>query len=136
MQRLLADVSPERLEADLKLERRQGERYLGCTGRIEWLASYVPIRPAEARAFIPGRSSAVELDEDEIAELGHGLTLALTAYAELGFESFNLALYGVPPGADGYMLNLRLAARSNLKPSTGRTRRCASVRRSSWSRSG
>jgi UDPglucose--hexose-1-phosphate uridylyltransferase len=116
MQRLLADVPPERFEAYLKVERRQGERYLGSTGRIEWLASFAPIGPAEVRAFIPGRSTTVELDEDEIAELGHGLTLTLTAYADLGFESFNLALYGVPPGTTGYMLNLRLAVRSNLKP--------------------
>jgi hypothetical protein len=49
-------------------------------------------------------------------ELARGLSLALGAYAEMGFESFNLALYGAPPGTTGYVLNLRLAARSNLKP--------------------
>ena len=34
----------------------------------------------------------------------------------MGFESFNLAIYGAPPGTTGYPLNLRLACRSNLKP--------------------
>jgi galactose-1-phosphate uridylyltransferase len=58
----------------------------------------------------------VEADQDLVAELAHGLTLALNAYAEMGFESFNLAVYGAPPGTDGYPLNLRLACRSNLKP--------------------
>jgi galactose-1-phosphate uridylyltransferase len=116
MQRLLADVPAERFAAYLELERRRGERYLGNTGRIHWLASFAPIAPAEVRAFIGGRSSPVELDDDDVEELGHGLTLALRGYAELGFESFNLALYGAPPGSEGYVLNLRLAARSNLKP--------------------
>ena len=34
----------------------------------------------------------------------------------MGFESFNFALYGAPPGTESYPLNLRLACRSNLKP--------------------
>jgi galactose-1-phosphate uridylyltransferase len=58
----------------------------------------------------------VELDDELTDELAHGLALALGAYAEMGFESFNLAIYGAPPCTAGYPLNLRLAARSNLKP--------------------
>jgi len=115
MQRLLADAPPERFEAYVKLERQDGARYLGNTGRIEWLASFAPIAPAELRAFIPGRSSPAELEQDEVAELGHGLRLALNGYADLGFESFNLALYGAPRESEGYVLNLRLGARSNLR---------------------
>jgi galactose-1-phosphate uridylyltransferase len=115
MQRLLAAVPPARFAAYLEAEK-DSERYLGNTGRIEWLTSFAPIAPAELRALVPGYASPVELDSDLVAELGHGLTLALGAYAELGFESFNLALYGAPPGTDGYVLNLRLGARSNLKP--------------------
>jgi UDPglucose--hexose-1-phosphate uridylyltransferase len=115
LQRMLAGLPPARFEAYLQAERG-GERYLGNTGRIEWLASFAPIAPAELRAFIAGCASPAELDSDAVAELGRGLTLALHAYAELGFESFNLAIYGAPPGTDGYPLNLRLGARSNLKP--------------------
>ena len=73
------------------------------------------IAPAELRAFVPGISSPVEADDDLVAELAHGLTLAMHAYAEMGFESFNLAAYGAPPGVEGYPLNLRLACRSNLR---------------------
>jgi UDPglucose--hexose-1-phosphate uridylyltransferase len=114
-QRLLADVPAERFEAYLDAERRIGERYLGCTGRVEWLVSFAPVAPAELRAFVGAISSPVELDEDLVAEVAHGLTLALHAYAEMGFESFNLAIYGAPPATDGYQLNLRLACRSNLR---------------------
>ena len=116
LQRMLAEVPAERFEAYLQTERRAGERYLGDTGRVDWLVSFAPIAPAELRAFIRGISSPVELDDDLVVELACGLVLALNAYAEMGFESFNLAVYGAPPGTDAYPLNLRIACRSNLSP--------------------
>ena len=116
MQRLLAAVPATRFEAYLRAERRAGERVLGNTGRVEWLVSFAPIAPAELRAFVEGVASPVELEDDLIEELAHGLTLTLNAYADMGFQSFNLAIYGAPPGSAGYPLNLRIACRSNLKP--------------------
>jgi UDPglucose--hexose-1-phosphate uridylyltransferase len=115
-QRLLAEVPAERYAAYLEAERRSGERYLGDTGRVQWLASFAPVAPAELRAFAPGVCSPAELGDDLVDELAHGLLLALGVYAEHGFESFNLAVYGAPPGTAGYPLNLRLACRSNLTP--------------------
>ncbi len=114
VQRLLASVPAARFDDYLAAERRSGERVLGRTGRVQWLASFAPIAPAELRAFLAGVSSPAELDEDLIAELADGLTRALHAYGEMGYESFNLAIYGAPPGTAGYPLNLRIACRSNL----------------------
>jgi UDPglucose--hexose-1-phosphate uridylyltransferase len=116
VQRMLADVPPARFEAYLEAERRGGERHLGSTGRVEWLVGFAPIAPAELRAFIGEVPSTADLDDDLIAELAHGLVCALCAYAEMGFESFNLAVYGAPRGTVGYPLNVRIACRSNLKP--------------------
>jgi UDPglucose--hexose-1-phosphate uridylyltransferase len=114
LQRLLADVQAQRFEDYLAAERRAGERYLGGIDRVEWLVSFAPIAPAELRAFIPGASSPVELDDDAVSELATGIAIALNLYAEAGFQSFNMAIYGAPPGTQGYPLNLRLACRSNL----------------------
>jgi len=114
-QRLLADVPAERFGAYLDAERRSGERYLGDTGRIHWLASFAPVAPGEVRAFLPGVASPAELTGDLVEELAQGLALALAGYADMGFESFNCAVYGAPPGTGGYPLNLRLACRSNLR---------------------
>jgi UDPglucose--hexose-1-phosphate uridylyltransferase len=116
VQRMLAELPPHRFCDYLDAERRSSERYLGNTGRVEWLASFAPIAPAELRAFAAGACSPAELDEDLIAELAHGLALALGGYAQMGFQSFNLAIYGAPPGTEGYPLNLRLACRSNPRP--------------------
>src|SRR6185312_12298931 len=116
VQRQLAQVPAERFADYLDTERRSGERFLGNTERVEWLVSFAPIAPAELRAFVRGVSSPVELDDDLIAELAHGLTNSLGAYADMGYESFNLAMYGAPPATAGYALNLRIACRSNLGP--------------------
>lgn len=116
LQRMLAAVPPARFEAYLQAERRSGERRLGNTGHVEWVASFAPIAPAELRAFLPAVASPAELSDELIEELAHGLTLAVHAYAELGYQSFNLAMYGAPRGHAGYPLNLRVACRSNLAP--------------------
>jgi UDPglucose--hexose-1-phosphate uridylyltransferase len=115
-QRLLADVPGARFDACVEAERRAGERYLGSTGRVDWMASFAPVAPGELRAFVAGVASPVELDAELIEELGQGIAVALRFYAELGFESFNMAIYGAPVGTAGYRLNLRIACRSNLQP--------------------
>lgn len=115
-QRLLAETPRDRFREYLDLERHIGERDLGSTGRVDWLASFAPIAPVELRAFVSGLASPVELDDDLVEELGAGIAIALNFYAELGFETFNMAMYGAPPGTEAYPLNLRLACRSNLQP--------------------
>jgi UDPglucose--hexose-1-phosphate uridylyltransferase len=112
-QQLLADLPAGRFADYLATERRLGARYLGGRGRVEWLAAFAPVGPAELRAFVPGVSAPVELDEPLVAELGWGIATALGLYAELGFESFNLALYGLPAG---HPLMLRLVCRQNPRP--------------------
>lgn len=116
MQRMLAAVPAERFEAYLRAEREAGERHLSSSGRVEWVAAFAPIAPAELRAFVPAVASPAQLDRELIDELAHGLSIALRTYAEMGFESFNLALYGAPPDTSGYPLNLRIGCRSNLRP--------------------
>lgn len=112
-QRLLADTPPGRFAAYLATERRLGQRHLGSTGRVEWLAAFAPVGPGELRALVPGVAAPAELDDELVAELGAGVSTALGLYAELGFESFNLALYGLPPG---HPLLLRMVCRQNPRP--------------------
>jgi galactose-1-phosphate uridylyltransferase len=115
-QRLLADVPGERFAEYLATEKALGERYLGSTGAVEWLASFAPVGFHELRALLPGIRSPEQLSPDLVGELGAGLARALNLYAELGMQSFNLAVYGAPADVAGYVLNLRLVSRSNLQP--------------------
>jgi len=110
MQVLLAGVPEATIRDYLDTERRLGARHLGNSGRIEWLTSFAPVGFNEIRAFVPGAAGVGDLDDSLVEELGRGLSAALNVYAEMGFQSFNWALYG------GTVLNLRLVTRSNLKP--------------------
>jgi galactose-1-phosphate uridylyltransferase len=112
-QRLLAGLPAGRFADYLASERRLGARHLGGRGRVEWLAAFAPVGPAELRAFVPGVAAPAELDEPLVAELGWGIATALGLYAELGFESFNLTLYGLPAG---HPLTLRMVCRQNPQP--------------------
>jgi UDPglucose--hexose-1-phosphate uridylyltransferase len=114
MQRLLSEVPPARFRDYLAQERAEGARYLGGRDRVEWLASFAPLGSCELRAFVQGIASPTSLDAETVEELGAGIATAAGLYAELGYGSFNLALYGAPPGSDGYPLNLRMICRSSL----------------------
>jgi UDPglucose--hexose-1-phosphate uridylyltransferase len=116
MQRLLSEAPASRFRDYLDHERAEGVRYLGAVDRVEWLASFAPVGPCELRAFVPGVASPTMLDDETVEELGAGIATAAGLYAELGYGSFNLALYGAPPGFDGYPLNLRMICRSSLAP--------------------
>ena len=113
-QRLLADIPSERFDDYVQTERRVGARYLGSTGRVDWLASFAPVGPGELRAVIWEATSPGELDRDLVDEVGWGIATALGLYAELGFTSFNLATYGTPPGDDARPMLVRTVCRANL----------------------
>jgi galactose-1-phosphate uridylyltransferase len=109
LQRLLAAVEPGRVRDYLALEQEEGQRLIAAADGVVWLASFAPLGPAEVRAYVVERSSPDELDETLLARLAAGISRVLGVYARLGFESFNLALYGMPAGRP---LELRLVARA------------------------
>lgn len=116
VQELLARVPGARFRDYLETERTLGERHLGTLGGVDWLASFAPFGFNELRAFVPGVASLIQLSDEHVAALAEGIARALNLYAELGYQCFNLAIYGAPPETDGYLLNARLVCRSNLQP--------------------
>jgi UDPglucose--hexose-1-phosphate uridylyltransferase len=113
-QRALADIPAERFTDYVETERRLGVRYLGNTGRVAWLASFAPAGPGELRAVVSEASTPAELDGDLVDEVGWGIATALGLYAELDFGSFNLAMYGTPPGGTARPMLVRMVCRANL----------------------
>lgn len=111
-QRLLAEQPPTAIRDYVALEKRDGERYIGATGQAEWVASFAPSGPAEIRGFCFGCSSPVDLSEESVEDIARGIPLALKVYAGLGFQSFNLAIYGAPARTAANVLTVRLVARA------------------------
>jgi galactose-1-phosphate uridylyltransferase len=111
-QRLFAELEPGRIDEYLETERESAERFIASKGRVEWLASFAPAGLAEIRAFVAGAQTTVELDEEAIAALASGLSTVFGLYAQLGFQSFNLAIHG----AAGGQLVLRVVGRAYFGP--------------------
>lgn len=109
MQRLLAAVLPGDLHAYVAAEREDGTRLVASSEGIDWMASFAPLGPAEICGFVGEAGSPHELEDASIDELARGIPAVLRVYDELGFQSFNLALYGLP-GAE--TLLLRIVARA------------------------
>jgi UDPglucose--hexose-1-phosphate uridylyltransferase len=116
VQHLLAGLGPARVREYLELERQDAERLISSTGRVEWVATFAPVGPAEIRAFVADAASPEQLDESVLAELADGLSRALRLYASLGFQSFNFALSGIPARAPHSLLVLRLVGRAYFGP--------------------
>jgi UDPglucose--hexose-1-phosphate uridylyltransferase len=115
-QRLFTKLLPSRVRRYVELERDSGERLIGSSGRVAWLASFAPAGLAEIRAFVAGAASTVDLDDEAIAEVAAGLSNVLRLYAQLGFQSFNLALHEVAANGADATLVLRLVARAYFGP--------------------
>jgi galactose-1-phosphate uridylyltransferase len=109
MQRLLAAVPAEDVHAYVTAERESGERFLASSEGIDWIAGFAPLGPAEVYAFVDGIGSPHELEDARIDELARGISAVLRLYDRLGFQSFNLALYGIPGARTSI---LRLVARA------------------------
>jgi galactose-1-phosphate uridylyltransferase len=114
IQEQLSAVPAERFGDYVETERRLGERYLGNLGGVEWLVGFAPFGFNELRALAPGVGSPEQLDEERVGALAEGITRALNLYGELGYQSFNLAVYGAP--TPGHVLSVRLVCRSNVQP--------------------
>lgn len=113
LQSLLAKVSAELFADYVATERGLGERFIADTGRVSWLASFAPVGFNEIRAIIPGHRSPAQLDDSLVEELGAGMAAVLNVYAEMGQQSYNMALLGSPPQGGDTMLMLRMVCRAN-----------------------
>lgn len=115
-QRGLREIAPARLREYVEAEVERGERRLGSTGTIDWLASFAPAGLAEVRAFAFDAGSPAELADDRVEEIALGVALVLGLYDELGFQSFNLAIDGAAGLPGGFPLRIRLVARAVFGP--------------------
>ncbi len=94
-------------------------RVVGRTGGWTW---YVPFAPSgvlgDCRAVLPGRSTVLDLDDEDVAAFAAGLRRALAGFATAGLWSFNLTLFpdraGAPAGR--HALSARLVPRLYIDP--------------------
>jgi UDPglucose--hexose-1-phosphate uridylyltransferase len=82
----------------------------------DWLVSFAPVGFNELRAFVPDVGSPAALAAEQTLDLAEGISRVLNLYADLGFQSFNMALVGAHPESEDGCLFLQLVCRSNPQP--------------------
>ncbi|MFW6045915.1 MAG: hypothetical protein ACOC8O_03575 [Natronomonas sp.] len=74
-------------------EERDGPRYIGTSGDVEWLAPFAPRHHRHVRGILPERPRA---GSDVIEDVASGLKTVLDHYADNGLNSFNFSLFVSP----------------------------------------
>lgn len=99
-------------------EQRLGLRAIATLGGWRWLAAYAPQGCNEVLAVHERAQDFTALPAGELAALASGISKVLGAYGELGYLSFNYALFSVRQDvpAPGFRLLLRIITRQNLSP--------------------
>lgn len=80
---------------DLLDEERDGERYVGQVGDVEWYAPFAPQHHYHVRGVVTGTAD-VDAESTVMGDLAMGLTNTLSFFAEEGLNSFNFAVQLVP----------------------------------------
>ncbi len=94
-------------------ERASGERSIGRTGDVEWLAAFAPAHQREVWGVLPGVGSLAELDDAQARSFGEGIARVVSYYEEIGTHPFTFAFLSLPEagGGDRFALHVRICAR-------------------------
>ena len=101
---------------DLVAEEKGGPRYIGQTGRWQWLTPFSPLGNNEVMAVHEDLGDLDELTDDDLSDLSSGIAKVLAYYESLGHLSYNYALYSVRKerGDASFRALLKIITRQNL----------------------
>lgn len=78
--------------SDLVDEERGGDRYVGSTGAVDWLAPFAPKHHYQVTGVVDG-AGPLGPDDGAVDDLADGLVRVLASYADAGLNAFNFALH-------------------------------------------
>jgi galactose-1-phosphate uridylyltransferase len=113
----LARTEESFFAALLRAERAAGERLVGTTGNVQWVAAWAPAHQKEIWGILPGTASLGALSDADAAAFGDGISRVVSFYEESGIHPFTLAFLSSPDPADpGFALHVKVCARPALRP--------------------
>jgi UDPglucose--hexose-1-phosphate uridylyltransferase len=100
---------------DVLVEQEQeiGSRFIGRTGRVEWLAAYAPSHQREIWGVLRGIGSLAELKDEDADGFGEGIARVIAYYESLGNHPFTLAFFSSPQAgsAGHFALHVKICSR-------------------------
>lgn len=104
---------------DLVDAEKPGERYLGATGRIDWLAAFAPLSPGDVIGVLKGCSTIDDITEGHLEDLALGMQKVIRYYDTVNLPAFNMALYFAGREDRGFCCTARMIGRFTLFPLVG-----------------
>ncbi|MBN1880122.1 hypothetical protein JW823_08430 [bacterium] len=99
-----------------RIEREQGDRWIGMTGRWHWIAAWSPLGANEIISVHESARTLYDLDATDWNSLAEGLNKVLSHFDERAYSSFNVCLAGGTRSANnGQRCVLRVISRQNVK---------------------
>jgi UDPglucose--hexose-1-phosphate uridylyltransferase len=94
-------------------EKQLGARYIGSTGRVEWLAAYAPAHQREILGVVPGIGSIAELTDGDADGFAAGIAKVISVYESLGSHPFTFAFFSSPEPGSGkhFAVHVKLCSR-------------------------
>jgi galactose-1-phosphate uridylyltransferase len=97
-------------------ERRRGERWIGATGEVEWVAAFAPAHQREIWGILPGTAGLADLSGAAARDFAEGISRVVSSYEEAGTHPFTFAFLSSPGAAAGFSLHVKICSRPALKP--------------------
>ena len=97
-------------------EKTEGSRYIGETGKWEWMAAFAPEGFFEIWGILPGMTSFKQVTSLDWQDLARGVINAQRFYRSLCRNGYNLGLLSVETPASRLELRVVMVVRSNYAP--------------------
>ena len=100
----------------LETERKIGDRWVGEAGPVGLITSFSPHGTNEVLGILPERRDFLEMDEEDLKGLAHGLSRILGGYDSMGVSTFNFTIYSGPLGKkeESFRCLMRVVSRQNV----------------------
>lgn len=100
----------------VEIEKKTGDRYIGASGPVEWIAAFSPQGTNEIIGMLPEKTHFLEMDEEDIRGLAVGLVNVLHGYAGMGISTFNFSVYSGLLGQrdESFRCFIRVISRQNV----------------------
>ena len=100
----------------VEAEEAAGDRYIGRTGPVSWIASFSPRGTNEVLGIFTSKRDFLEFDDEDLEGLAKGFSRVLKGYDSLGASTFNFTIYSGPLGDrdESFRCVLRILSRQNV----------------------
>ena len=101
----------------VETEKKLGERYVGRMGNVDWYTPYTPMGFGEVHAVVTEKSSFTELTDEDVNNLGEGLSRITRYYKEKNCSTFSFVAYTGPMNEvlEHFCVGLKIVLRPHVK---------------------